>query len=369
MDATNTTRVQATAKAPFALSLRQDYNDQTVQINIPSGITLKTINNGPTDYTHNSTSNVTLTQTLTAQDGTKYPLTRTATETTIILTCYATSVGKKTFTISDTTPSNDRPTGDRAAESVSSTVYITQHPHLVPDRASIRFAGINNGYDDGHYFRAPLLIYGGDSGNYEVTYTATPVDTNATVELYVQETQGRTLRESPATSLTTSSAADVYLTSTAATTVRVTAEITGGPPTFVGVYIYGRPTLQDITLSSDPLSGNVGQDVPGAFTAAVQDEGNDAVAGVPIKFEVKDKTRAGGYLTFNTGASPPSVGTIVDANNNEILNRDGSAITEVTDKILYIRTGTSNVVVGFQIGTARKQEVTVSAVGMTKVVR
>ena len=351
-DTALTVAADAKAAAPYPQAKWQHYNEQTVLIDIPSGITLT--------GTYAGTSDVTLTQTVTVADGSKHPLGTTA--TTINVRGYATSVGKKTITIKDTTPSADRPTGDTAAPSLTFTIYVTRSNRDVPSTASIRLAGIRNGYAVGYYdHHGAQLFYNGDGSNYPVTYT---IDGGTA---YVRETDGR--RTTAEATVMTSSAAKVYFIKTANATTRVTATIGGVTRSFVGAYINGYPTLPDIVVSPNPLSGTVGQVLAGALTARVNDENTAspgsagaAVSGVPIKFEVKDKTRAGGNLVFDTGASPTaSVGVIVDANNNEMLDANGAPISKVTDKILHIRTtGTSptfNAVVGFQIGTARKQEV------------
>ena len=96
------------------------------------------------------------------------------------------------------------------------------------------------------------------------------------------------------------------------------------------------------------------------------DNNTGSVPGVVVTFRVSGSGDAGGYLVFD---SSDNDGILVTSNNKEMLDNNGQRIMEATDKTLYIRTdenGQANV--DFQLGTDRKQDVTVSALGQSKTV-
>ena len=102
--------------------------------------------------------------------------------------------------------------------------------------------------------------------------------------------------------LATSSAAKVYMLMNDDTTL-VTAQVMGASPNSqtTAVYIYGYPTLDVIsgTVAADENQNQMGQpgqliEIP--FQAKVTDEKGAPVQGVPVKFDVKNKTGAGGTL-------------------------------------------------------------------------
>lgn len=160
-----TSRLQAIPDDPVAVALRQHYNEQAVKIDIPSGIILTgtyAVLDSTGQLKH---SDVTLTQTVESQDGSKFPF---PTGTSITVTGYATSAGEKTISITDATPSADRPSGDSAADAIPFTIYVTQRP--TSDTTSITLLGLRNGYSQGNYGHNPVKIYSG-SGNHPVTYT------------------------------------------------------------------------------------------------------------------------------------------------------------------------------------------------------
>ena len=374
IDTALNSRLTADPDDPVPIAQRQHYNEQAVRIVIPSGITLQTINDGSNTYTHNSTSAATLTQTLTARDGTKYPLGNS--EVTITLTCYATSVGEKTIGISDVTPYADRD-GDDAADPLTFTIYVTQLSHTVSDTTSITLLGLTNGYSQGNYGYSPVKIYSG-SGNYRVTYTVTG---NGTV--YVQKTPDRTTSKT-ATTVTTSSKATVYLDFPDTTaTQTVTAAVERGK-TSTGVYIYGYPTLtvgypsgatdpdsnrirtvdndndSSTTTGTKDNGGGTGTVLANAVTATVQDGAStpNNVQGVIVKFEAKGGTYEGGNLIF-----PSSGGTGTLVNSNGVVD----STLKNSGKILYVLTSSAGEAkVNFRFGDAWEQKVVVTAVGLSK---
>ena len=110
--------------------------------------------------------------------------------------------------------------------------------------------------------------------------------------------------------------------------------------------------------------------------ANVNDGADGAVPGVVVTFRASGSGDAGGYLVFdsrttslNPNQDTPNVGTLVTPNNRERLNANGGQLTTATGKILYVRTnGSGQADVDFQLGTNRKQDVTISAVRQSKVV-
>ncbi len=362
-------RAIAAPDDPVDTSLQQYYNEQVIKIDIPSGIILTShpVSDSNGILKH---SDVTLTQSVTETDGTKFPLAGSDT-ITVNVAGYATSVGEKTFTISDVTPSADRPSGETAATSLTFTIYVTESdPNRIPDTTSITLRGLRNGYSAGNFGNNPVLIYSGSS-NYPVTYTV-----NGGGSLHIQKTFDRktTLSTAP---LTTSSAATVYLTfPTSAATQTVTAAVTGGR-TSTGVYIYGFPTLEvgypsggandniDGTMDNDGASnegtegngGAVGSTLTDAITAKVADgvtptAGN--VQGVIVKFEAKGGTYDGGNLIF-------SAGTLVNRNGIEEPGLSNSG------KILYVLTDSNGEAkVNFRFGEAPEQKVVVTAAGFSR---
>ena len=90
------------------------------------------------------------------------------------------------------------------------------------------------------------------------------------------------------------------------------------------------------------------------------------LAGILVKFEVKDKTSAGGNLVF-VEEDDVSEGILVDSSNKQIWDSSRNArVTRANGKVLYIRTGSDGAMVDFRLGTAAEQKVTVSAVGETE---
>ena len=295
--------------------------------------------------------------------------------------------GRQTVTIS----SRDYEGDDAGSWSYRYTYYV-MGPGTSSTTVSLR--GLSNGYrtgivtGDGHQ----IVVHDGDSGHYQVTYSTVP-------------TGGAFQIEQPDASLTAgtgvgSSAFDVLLTmSETSETRQVTAKVTGSDPGVetVGVYIIGTPTLavgspgdtnRDGVVEASEAPGNkemggrINQVLSKAFSAVVTDGAGNLVPGVVVRFQASGSGNAGGYLVFkeNTGSdidagtrgtddSAGNNGFLVSSSNRRILNANGQRITRATDKVIYVRTNIAGLAdVDFQLGTDRKQDVTVSAVRQTKTV-
>ena len=329
------------------------HNDESVTIEIPSGITLTTQGGG--------TDDVTFKELLASDDPLKLEPQNDGI-VTIEIEGYASTTGKKTITIKDATPSADRD-GDDAAKSLTYTIYVTRirghskSSYDIPSTASINLnrGGVTNGVGVGYFGRGPVLIYNGDNNHYPVEYTVTGV--GATI--YVQETPDRTTPKND-TPVSTSSAAKVYLNIDSVTAI-VTAEVDGAAESSstTAVYIYGYPKLAITELTKLDSEGPAGTEIMG-ITATVTDGAVDEtpVGDVPVKFEIVNQS-TGALLTKTTG-------TVVDRSNNvqEDLRESGAT--------LHIRTEDSGgtAVVKYEIGTAGgEQIIRVSAVGDTKEVK
>ena len=336
---------------PVSDADRYHYNEEAIKIDIPSsGITL-------TGAVH-GTSDVTLTETAESTDS-NYLMSDTS---TIILKGFATSTGKKIIKIIDSTPSSDRP--GAAAETLTFTIYVVRLRGDISSTASIRLAGVTNGVGVGYYGRSAEQIYKGDSRHYPVTYTVT----NGTI--YAQETVDR--RTANFTDdILVSSAAKVYMLMNDGTTL-VTAQVMGASPNSqtTAVYIYGYPTLDVIsgTVAADENQkqmGQPGQLIETPFQAKVTDEKGVPVQGVPVKFDVKNKTGAGGTLVpiDADGDGVPDY-LIVDS-NNKVIEKPRAGST------LYVRTRDDGLAkIDFELGSAPgDQVVEVRAVGFTKTIK
>ena len=267
---------------------------------------------------------------------------------------------------------------------------------------TISLVGVsNNGYKTGIFAGADHRerIHTGDSGHYDVTYTTIPAGAMAQIE----ETDGDLggLAALPATGI--SSALDVLLQ--AEKTYQVTAKVDDSDRETIGVYIIGSPKLTvgypdnpngigtgTITANSGAkmMPGRINDTLSNAFQARVTDgdfidsldvtgtDNDQDVPGVVVKFQVRGSGGAGGDLVFNEGTGGNietgtsvngNAGFLVSPNNRKILDANGTRLTTATGKTLYVRTdvdGKANV--NFQLGTDRKQDVTISAVGQSKVV-
>ena len=249
--------------------------------------------------------------------------------------------------------------------------------------------GLSNGYKTGIFADGTHRerIHTGDGSHYDVTYTTIPVGAMAQIE----NTEGALGSLEALNNKVTSSAFDVLLQANA--TYQVTAKVKGSDPGVetVGTYIIGSPRLtvgypdnpdgvgvdgptSPVTPGSKGSGGRINQVLSAAFNARVTDQNittqaanvdstTNAVPGVVVTFRVSGGGDAGGYLVFDSA----NAGTLVSSNNRAMFNSNGSPVTMATEKVLYIRTdenGRANV--DFQLGTDRKQDVTISAVGQSK---
>ena len=290
------------------------------------------------------------------------------------------SAGEVTVTVSYTETYSDNGVNRARNASFVRTYYVVRDRLDVSLSDTIRLRGVTNGVGHPYDHRQDIQIYAGDNRHNEVTYTTDTTD-GGSGTFYIKEGNRYSILTSGAE---TSSGAEVWLsmgtrtvTSGAlndrpdtGTTNTVTAEVTGNGNETTGLYIYGRPTLivstgtNDPALNTDPqpLEDDPGREITDAIKAEIRDETNarTAVEGVPIKFDVADKSVTGGYLIPQEETGDPP---IVDSSNNVITNPPATART------LNVRTGGTNdrATVDFQFGTASgKSEITVSALGMTK---
>ncbi len=258
------------------------------------------------------------------------------------LTFTVTRAGKVNVTIIGTA------SADNTAQRIVRTYYAPQA--TIPASATIRLAGISNGISTG-YFSGTQLVYGG-GGNYPVTYTIT----GATAQI---EEGTRTATYTSGDQTSTAARISLQNRTTSAT---VTATV--GANVVTGVYVYGFPTLSstnsevgvEVATAASDGSATPGQTITDAFTATVRD-GTTARAeinGVPVKFEVKDKSVSGGKLL-------PGDAVIVDSSNRLVTNPQPG-------KTLYVQTtGTGDAAIDYEVGSAgRRQIVIVSAVGETE---
>ena len=265
--------------------------------------------------------------------------------------CSTTTYGKVTITASDVTPSEDYPSGVRKAPNFVLTVYAVQLDSAVGPTRTIRLHGVTNGVAIGYNDQSNQPIYNGDGSHYPVTYT---VSGNGV--LYIQEGNRPAVRQTAP--LDTSTAAKVLLAMGGSTNT-ITATLRGSFEPSQGIYIFGNPQL-NITVDSNGQSGDPNAALATALEVKLTDSVSAGVVGIPIKFDVTDKSASGGILSED----PDGVGTIVDASNEEISTpRPGST--------LYVRTGTDGVAnIDFQLGTIPgEQTVTAGTLGIARLTK
>ena len=249
---------------------------------------------------------------------------------------------------------------------------------------TVALKGLSNGYRSGLFTGTQIEVHTGDSSHYDVTYTTEPGFAVGQIE----NTQGALVDLSDLNDHKTSSAFDVWLTMNV--TRQVNVKVKDSDITTVGTYILGTPRLTvgypdnaDGLGIDDPASpvrgskavgGRINEVLSEAFNARVTDQNittqeananspTNAVPGVVVTFRVSGGGDAGGYLVFDSA----NAGTLVSSSNRRMLDANSQPITKATETVLYIRTdenGRANV--GFQLGTNRKQDVTISAVGQSK---
>ena len=308
---------------------------------------------------------------------------------------YFTSVGKKTITVTDTTnyPAGYPQTPE--TKKYTYTFYVVQSNNAISQTTTISLVGLSSRYQIlQHQGRQPFVINSG-SGNYPVRYSVVPASGAGT--LHRDGTTAGSLTAVDTSTNAISSAVKVYLDAngtasaiTPGSTTTVVVSIGESTATersnFAVPYIFGTPQLiaagpdgsddgTTIPALADNMGrsdspGGTGQEITNAFTAHVND-GKVIPVDVPhalVKFEVQDKSRAGGKLRFVGGTN---AGTLVDSQNRYTYNANGMRIitTEPTDtgKLLYVRADVNGVAnVNFQLGTAGEQKVTITSVGISK---
>ena len=315
--------------------------DEEVTIKISSGILLTT-------EAHYGKSTVTL-----AEDGESGSNLNVSSLIGRFLTA-----GKQTIEISGT--DYDKEASDPSFSGRWKLTYIYYVTQPAPNTATINLANLRNGYKAEVY--RDISIYGGDRKHYAVTY-----DPNDGLTYKIP---GRT-GDIPVPDRAISSAFKVSLTGDTNSNV-ITATVSGSELSTTGAYFYGQPVL-----TTEPTGDDTGSDtnqgkanalLTDAFTATVA--GGDAdtdtgLEGILVKFEVSDKTSAGGNLVFTEVGGSGSI--LVDSSNKQIWNAGRNArVTEGGGKTLYIRTGSAGAKVDFRLGTAAEQKVTISAVGKSK---
>ena len=294
--------------------------------------------------------------------------------------------GKHTVTISST--DNEDP--NKGSWSYKYTFYVKGSG---TSTTTVSLKGLSSGYKKGLFSGTTnkIEVHSGDSNHYDVTYTTVP--NTGTLEIV---NAAGTLTALAATNR--SSVFDLWLTMNRS--YQVNARVKDSDIITTGAYIIGSPKLtvgypdnpDGLDTTTDTIAENSGaKTAPGrinatlnnAFTARVTgnnitDEAStetgitNSAPGVVVKFQVKGSGIAGGYLVFDSISNDDRTinnGILVSSNNRRRLNSSGRQLTRATDKILYVRTtGSGQADVDFQLGTDRKQDVTISAVGQSQVV-
>ena len=377
----------------ISIALAPDKNNsrETVSISIGSGI-------APTDAFYQLSGGLTEVDTnLTdANEGATFTYTaggrkRTTTSTTVTIPIRFTTKGIRSVTISGI--DNDGTDGtDAGGWSYKYTYYVKG---LGTSTTTVSLTGLSNG---GYKTRIisgdnnQLEVHSGDSGHYGVTYTTVPTGASLQTEQPIGGLGDMEITDTDG--VERSSVFDVLLTM--GRSYQVTAKVEGSDISTTGAYIIGSPKLtvgypdnpDGIGGTAGPGSGSkedpgrIDETLSDAFKVRVTDgrvatpptvdseSETRSVPGVAVKFQVKVGGTAGGYLVFNKTTNDGNDGILVFPNNRERFAADGiTPLPMDTAKILYVRTDVNGQAgVGFQLGTDRKQDVTISAVGQTKVV-
>ena len=289
------------------------------------------------------------------------------TGTSVTLSINFTTKGKQTVRISSTDYDGDDGT-DAGSWSYTYTYYV-KGPGTKTTTVALK--GLSNGYRSGLFPGTQIEVHSGDGGHYDVTYTTIPTGGNFQIE----STEGKLVG---LTNTNNSSAFDVLLTMDE--TRQVDVQVRDSDIITVGTYIIGSPKLAvghpgDVDRDgmvdnpagdgSKEKGGLINQVLDKAFSAHITDGDDGNVPGIVVTFRVRGSGNAGGYLVFDSG----NTGTLVTSNNRIIRDTNGDPVTMATDKILYVRTDQNGIAdVDFQLGTDRKQDVTVSAVRDSEVV-
>ena len=388
-DALNPTAVYnvgGDAEISIALTLDDDARRETVSISRSSGITFTGdffgfTGGNLTENDSNGTDN---------DVGNRYAYTaggrqRFTTERSITLPINFGTKGKHTVRISSK-DYDDGANDDEFSGSWSYTYTYYVKGSGTSRTTTVSLKGLSNGYRQGLFTGTQIEVHSGDSGHYDVTYTTVPDGGIFQIEqpdgsLGALPTNGDEADKG-------SSVFDVLLTMSR--TYQVTTKVTGSDPGVetVGVYIIGTPTLAagspddtdrdgvvdpTAVAGSKAMGGRINQVLPKAFSAhvtdgATPDPGN--VPGVVVTFRVRGSGDAGGYLVFDSArVIDPNVGILVSPNNRAMFDTNGNPVTIATEKVLYVRTSEEGLAdVDFQLGTDRKQDVTISAIRQSKAV-
>ena len=289
-----------------------------------------------------------------------------------------TNVGRKTVTISgtDNDSNEDGTVGDRKGWSFQYIFYVSEPATSRSTTVSLTGVG-SKGYKYPYWPGVAEKVHSA-SGNYTVTY-APP----ASLDIHLSTTDKRHLTGTgadidgvvpvPGDGIV-SSAFNVHLKTALDATQTITATL-GGPAT-TAVYIGGSggpPTLAlsgvfTTNAATNPVtsSGDPGANIVDAITATVTDGAGTGIPGILVRFDVRDRSHAGGTLVFPATTTP--AGTLVGSNNRVQLDTNGAEITSGADKTLYVQTTgtTGTATLNFLLGTAGEQEITVTAIGQTK---
>ena len=319
--------------------------DEKVTIKISSGILLTTSG-------HHGKSTVTLTED--GESGSNLSLSTLAGRFL--------DDGKQTITVKGTDYNDsDDPEGFSGGSWTLTYVYYVTQPATNVKTATINLANLSSTYKYKAAVYRDISIYGGDSKHYNIQYSPA---TGLTYKI-----PGRTDNINVPDSFI-SSAFKVYLTGDTDSEV-ITATVENSELSTTGAYFYGQPVLtvtEPTGSDTDGSESNPGESnslLSDAFSATVAGgESTTALAGILVKFEVSDKTLAGGNLVFTEGDDGAN-GILVDSSNKQIWNNNARVKTG-SGKTLYIRTGSTNAQVDFRLGTAAEQKVTISAVDLKK---
>ncbi len=289
-----------------------------------------------------------------------------------------TSVGRKTVTISgtDNDSNGDGTLGDRKNWSFQYIYYVSEP--ATSRSTTVSFTGVGSkGYKYPYWPGVAEKVHSA-SGNYSVTY-----DPVASLDIHLSTTDKRYLTgtgdavdgivDLPSGGIV-SSAFNVHLKTTLTGTQTITATLGGTGVATKAVYINGSggsPTLEltgvfNTNAATKASSGDPGANIADAITATVEDGGGNGIAGILVRFDVRDRSHAGGTLVFPATTTP--AGTLVGPNNRVQLDTNGTPIGTGADKTLYVQTAetTGTATLNFLLGTAGEQEITVTAIGQTE---
>ena len=375
----------------FTISLDQDELKESVRISTNGGVQLTASNKRYTSLTltEKNADGTALPSPPTANGELFSGSTKVSNGGSVTITGYFTSLGKRTITITDNTPTSTSPSYTRQP-AVTYTYYVVKPASDIRSTDTIRFtkggSSVNSqGYITKVEGRDDFYVYNGGN-DYPVTYELGTLGSTSP-KLYIKALDGSNIELGSSTSI--SSRIRVWLdangsgltseTFNPGYTNIVTATIGTGPSNIFKVaYIYGTPKLaiqiapadlddpipdplvtqEDITTNKPArfTNGTAGKKA-GTIQATIMDGQTtpEAVEDVVVKFDVVDKSIRGGYLS-----QADRVGTIVNDKNRIPSSSPPLA------KTFYVRTDDSGQAkLTYQMGTASgRQRITVTAVGL-----